>query len=120
MNSLAVEVDVVAVEFGMPSHRFIEIDGRNFLGSHYFPCKRVAGRWRAHRGFMLAAFVTSTLFLLCYLTSHGYLAYVLHRGPTRFLEPAWFRPIYLLVLLTHTLLAVVIVPIRLLKNSKNF
>ena len=43
----------------------------------------------------------------------GYLAYVLHRGPTRFLEPAWFRPIYLFVLLTHTLLAIVIVPMIL-------
>jgi len=59
-----------------------------FLGAGYILVKRA--RWRAHRGFMLAAFVTSTLFLLCYLTYHGYLAYVLHRGPTRFLEPAWF------------------------------
>ena len=82
-----------------------------FLGTGYVLVKR--GRWRAHRGFMLAAFVTSTLFLICYLTYHGYLAYVLHRGPTRFLEPAWFRPIYLFVLLTHTLLAVVIVPMIL-------
>jgi len=58
-----------------------------FLGAGYVLIRQ--GRWRAHRGFMLAAFVTSTLFLLCYLTYHGYLAYVLHRGPTRFLEPAW-------------------------------
>ncbi len=56
-----------------------------FLGAGYVLIRQ--GRWRAHRGFMLAAFVTSTLFLLCYLTYHGYLAYVLHRGPTRFLEP---------------------------------
>ncbi len=82
-----------------------------FLGAGYILIRQ--GRWRAHRGFMLAAFVTSTLFLLCYLTYHGYLAYVLHRGPTRFLEPAWFRPIYLFVLLTHTLLAIVIVPMIL-------
>ena len=31
---------------------------------------------------MIAAFVASTLFLACYLTYHGYLAYYLHRGPT--------------------------------------
>ena len=82
-----------------------------FLGAGYVLIRQ--GRWRAHRGFMLAAFITSTIFLLCYLTYHGYLAYVLHRGPTRFLEPAWFRPIYLFVLLTHTLLAIVIVPMIL-------
>ena len=68
----------------------------------------------AHRNCMIAAFVTSTLFLACYLTYHGYLAYYLHRGPTRFSEPAWFRPIYLGILLTHTLLAVVIVPLVLI------
>jgi uncharacterized membrane protein YozB (DUF420 family) len=82
-----------------------------FLGAGYILIKRK--NWRAHRGFMFAAFVTSTLFLVCYLTYHGYLAYVQHRGPTRFLEPAWFRPIYLFVLLTHTILAVVIVPMIL-------
>jgi uncharacterized membrane protein YozB (DUF420 family) len=67
----------------------------------------------AHRNCMIAAFVTSTLFLACYLTYHGYLAYYLHRGPTVFRDPAWFRPIYLGILLTHTLLAMVIVPLVL-------
>jgi putative membrane protein len=65
----------------------------------------------AHRNCMIAAFVTSTLFLACYLTYHGYLAYYLRRGPTVFRDPAWFRPIYLGILLTHTLLAIVIVPL---------
>jgi len=68
----------------------------------------------AHRNCMIAAFVTSILFLACYLTYHGYLAYYLHRGPTVFRNPAWFRPIYLGILLTHTLLAVVIVPLVLI------
>jgi uncharacterized membrane protein YozB (DUF420 family) len=67
----------------------------------------------AHRNCMLAAFVTSMLFLGCYLTYHGYLAYYLHRGPTVFRDPTWFRPIYLGILLTHTLLAIVIVPLVL-------
>ena len=67
---------------------------------------------------MLAAFATSTLFLACYLTYHGYLAYYLHRGPTLFRNPAWFRPIYLAVLLTHTVLAVVIVPLVLITLSR--
>lgn len=66
-----------------------------------------------HRNCMIGAFGTSVVFLGCYLTYHGYRALVLHQGPTRFLEPAWFRPIYLTILLTHTLLAAVIVPLIL-------
>jgi putative membrane protein len=68
----------------------------------------------AHRNCMLAAFAASTLFLACYITYHGYLALYLHRGPTVFRHPAGFRPIYLTILLTHTVLAVVIVPLALI------
>ena len=60
---------------------------------------------------MIAAFATSTLFLICYITYHTYVAYYLHRGVTRFLEPHWFRPIYITLLITHTALAPVIVPL---------
>jgi putative membrane protein len=65
----------------------------------------------AHRNCMIAALVTSTLFLICYLTYHFYLAYHLHRGPTKFVDPAWFKPIYLTILISHTFLAVVILPL---------
>src|SRR5688500_2713575 len=58
----------------------------------------------AHRNCMIGAFATSTLFLISYLYYHY------HAKTTRFLDPAWFRPIYLTILLTHTVLAVVIVP----------
>lgn len=68
----------------------------------------------AHRECMLGAFASSILFLCCYITYHTYLALVLHRGPTVFKDPAWFRPIYLTILLTHTILAVVIVPMALI------
>ena len=68
----------------------------------------------AHRNCMVAAFVTSIVFLVCYLTYHTYLAVILHQGPTRFLHPLWFRPIYLTILLTHTVLAAIIVPMILL------
>ncbi|HEV2435452.1 MAG TPA: DUF420 domain-containing protein [Verrucomicrobiae bacterium] len=67
----------------------------------------------AHRNCMVAAFVTSIVFLACYLTYHGYLAVVLHEGPTRFLQPRWFRPIYLTILISHSILAAVIVPLIL-------
>jgi uncharacterized membrane protein YozB (DUF420 family) len=72
----------------------------------------------AHRNCMIAAFVTSTLFLACYLTYHFYLAFALHRGPTKFIDPAWFRPIYLTILITHTILAVTIVPLILMTLSR--
>jgi putative membrane protein len=68
----------------------------------------------AHRNCMISAFCVSVIFLICYLTYHTYLGVVLHKGPTRFLNPAWFRPIYLTILLTHTVLAIVIVPMILI------
>jgi uncharacterized membrane protein YozB (DUF420 family) len=82
------------------------------LSTGYYYIRR--GNRVAHRNCMIAAFAASTLFLACYLTYHGYLAYYLHQGPTVFREPACFRPIYLAILLTHTLLAVVIVPLVLI------
>jgi uncharacterized membrane protein YozB (DUF420 family) len=79
------------------------------LGLGFYFIRR--GHRIAHRNCMIAAFVTSTLFLACYLTYHGYLGWVLHRGPTRFVNPPQWRPVYLAILLTHTMLAVVIVPL---------
>ena len=66
----------------------------------------------AHRNCMIAAFVTSTVFLACYLYYHA------HAGRTVFQNPGWFRPIYLAILLTHTVLAVVIVPLILMTLSR--
>ncbi len=70
-----------------------------------------------HRNCMIAAFCTSVVFLACYLTYHGYLALVLHQGPTRFLNPLWFRPIYLTIFAASAypfLPAIVIVPLILI------
>jgi uncharacterized membrane protein YozB (DUF420 family) len=87
-----------------------------FLGVGYYHIRKK--NQIAHRNCMIAAFVSSTLFLACYLTYHGYVAYYLHRGPTVFRNPAWFRPIYLSILGTHTLLAIVIVPMVLVTLSR--
>ena len=62
----------------------------------------------AHRACMIAAFSTSVLFLICYLTYHCL------AGITRFQNPPWFRPWYLTLLTTHTILAAVIVPLILM------
>ena len=59
---------------------------------------------RAHRNCMVAALATSTLFLVSYLYYHA------HAGSTKFPQN-WFRPYYLVILLTHTVLAAVIVPL---------
>jgi uncharacterized membrane protein YozB (DUF420 family) len=72
------------------------------------------GRRVAHRNCMVATLVTSTLFLASYLTYHGYRARVLHQGPTPFAGPAGFRPVYLVILLTHTVLAALILPLALI------
>ena len=66
------------------------------------------GRQNAHRNCMIGALASSTLFLVGYLTYHAY------AGTTRFENPQWFRPIYLTILLTHTLLAVAVVPLVIL------
>ena len=78
-----------------------------FLMTGYVFIRR--GNKIAHRNCMVSAFVTSTIFLVCYLTYHFSVKTI-----TRFKEPGWFRPIYLTILLTHTVLAVVIVPLVLM------
>lgn len=71
-----------------------------------------------HRNCMISAFCTSILFLICYIVYHSYRYKVLHVGPTQFLEPHWFRPIYLTILISHTILAIVIVPLILITLSR--
>ena len=66
------------------------------------------GRINAHRNCQLTAFTTSTLFLISYLTYHYY------HGATRFPGQGIVRPIYFTILITHTILAVVIVPMIML------
>jgi uncharacterized membrane protein YozB (DUF420 family) len=72
----------------------------------------------AHRNCMISAFCTSVIFLICYVTYHTYRVVVLHIGPTQFENPLWFRPIYLTILITHTILAIVIVPMILITLSR--
>jgi putative membrane protein len=74
-----------------------------FLGAGYVWIKKK--NVPAHRKCMISAFTTSALFLACYLTYHIFFHHL-----TVFRNPAWFRPIYLTLLTTHTILAVVIVP----------
>jgi putative membrane protein len=58
----------------------------------------------AHRNCQIAALVASTLFLVSYLTYHYY------HGATRFAGQGMVRPVYFIILISHTVLAVIIVP----------
>ena len=65
-------------------------------------------RIRAHRNCQVSAVVTSTLFLASYLTYHYY------HGATRFPGQGIARWIYFAILISHTILAIVIVPLVLI------
>jgi uncharacterized membrane protein YozB (DUF420 family) len=63
------------------------------------------GRREAHRRAMLAALACSALFLTSYLVYH------FHVGSVRFQGQGVVRKVYFTILLTHTILAVAIVPL---------
>src|ERR1700688_816059 len=63
-----------------------------------------------HKRFMLSACVTATIFLACYVLNH----YLRHGIVTRFTGTGPIRPIYFTILITHTILAVTIVPMAFL------
>jgi putative membrane protein len=68
----------------------------------------------AHRAVMISAFVTSTLFLTSYLIYH----FSKELGPTKFQGEGIIRPIYFFILITHTILAVTIVPMVFVTFSR--
>ena len=70
------------------------------------------GRMAAHRACMLAAVVASILFLGCYLYFHAMV------GNIRFLGQGWARPVYFGILISHTTLAAVIVPLAVITLSR--
>jgi uncharacterized membrane protein YozB (DUF420 family) len=63
------------------------------------------GNIRAHKTCMFSALGTSTIFLACYLTYHYF------HGTTRFAGQGAVRPLYLTILISHTVLAAAIVPL---------
>jgi uncharacterized membrane protein YozB (DUF420 family) len=69
-------------------------------------------RVTAHKVCMLTAFVTSTIFLVSYLTLRYY------AGLTRFGGQGWIRPVYFSILVSHTILAAAIVPLALVTLSR--
>lgn len=65
------------------------------------------GRREAHRRAMLAAVACSTVFLVSYLTYH------VQVGSVRFQGQGAIRTVYFTILISHTILAVAVVPLVL-------
>ena len=70
------------------------------------------GRVATHRGLMLAAVTTSSLFLISYLYYHA------HVGSVHFQGQGWSRPLYFTILISHTILAAAIVPLVIITLSR--
>jgi putative membrane protein len=69
---------------------------------------------QAHKRMMISAFVTSCMFLTSYLYYH----LVLRAGVTHFRGEGISRPIYFTILISHTILAVVVVPFILITLAR--
>ena len=66
----------------------------------------------AHRRVMLAAFTTSSLFLICYVIYHAQV------GSVRFTRQGVVRPLYFAILITHVTLAAAVPPLAIVTLSR--
>ena len=71
-----------------------------------------ARRIEQHRRVMLAAFATSSLFLLSYVAYHAQV------GSVRFTRQGFVRPLYFTILVTHVTLAAVTLPLAVVTLSR--
>jgi uncharacterized membrane protein YozB (DUF420 family) len=70
--------------------------------------KRIA----QHRLCMIAAFTTSSAFLVCYIIYHAQV------GSVRFTRQGIVRPIYFTILITHVTLAATVLPLAIVTLSR--
>jgi uncharacterized membrane protein YozB (DUF420 family) len=82
------------------------------LGAGYTFIRR--GQVQAHKTCMIAAFLASTCFLTCYLIYHAYVGHVPYPGS------GWDRGVYLSILISHVLLAMLIIPLSLVTLYRAF
>lgn len=80
------------------------------LAAGYFFIRR--GNVAAHHRCMLAALVTSALFLTSYLVYHY------NVGSVAFTGQGWIRTVYFTILISHTILAAAIVPLVLVTLTR--
>jgi uncharacterized membrane protein YozB (DUF420 family) len=72
------------------------------------------GKTAAHRAVMLTAFVVSSLFLVSYVYYH----WPHHGGIVYFHGTGWVRTLYFAILISHTILAIIIVPMVLITLTR--
>jgi putative membrane protein len=70
------------------------------------------GNQHAHKRCMLSALGVSAAFLVSYLIYHY------HHGATSFIGEGIVRPIYFSILISHTVLAITVVPLALITLSR--
>jgi len=68
-----------------------------------------SGKRDVHKAFMISAFAASTLFLISYVIHH-----LREHKLVLFQGQGWIRPVYFTLLTSHTILAIVIVPLILI------
>jgi putative membrane protein len=68
-----------------------------------------SGKMQVHKKFMISAFAVSCAFLVSYVIYHIRIHQVIH-----FQGQGWIRPVYFTLLTSHTILAIVIVPMILI------
>jgi uncharacterized membrane protein YozB (DUF420 family) len=76
------------------------------LVSGYFFIRQ--GTIRLHRACMLGALTASCFFLISYLIYHAQV------GSVRFRGEGWVRSVYFAVLISHTVLAITVVPLAII------
>ena len=65
-----------------------------------------------HRACMIAAFVASSVFLICYVVYHAQV------GSVRFTRQGFVRPLYFTILITHVTLAAAVLPLAIVTLSR--
>jgi putative membrane protein len=87
----------------------------NALSTVFLACGYLLIRTRRialHRRCMIAALVTSALFLVCYVLYHWQV------GSVRFVRQGFVRPVYFTILATHVVLAVTVLPLALVTTAR--
>src|SRR3954469_24047741 len=77
-----------------------------FISAGWYLIRR--GHWRQHVACMITAVLSSTAFLVSYVTYHA------HAGSTHFTAAGIVRPVYFTILITHVLLAFTVLPLVIL------
>lgn len=80
------------------------------LTNGFFMIRR--GNIAAHKRSMISAFIASSLFLISYVVYHIRVGNILFQGQ------GWIRPVYFTLLISHIVLAIVILPLAIIALTR--